>query len=252
MVLGMTWTREQALAELDFLATVEHALLVEYQWIFCALGHDIDGVDPRVHDAAQVVSGMSVDAMRQLRRINNALASAEQSAQTDRASALPAEGGPVTFGPLSRDQLDQLVARASTVAYAVDARYERLRPTVEPPTAVLEDGLREQVASIVEFGTAHKSSLDSFVSGLRDVPASVYLLASRYEPADDLERFLLDLSDRYYQLIMNAVRMSFAVPGDFGFGGGELLQRAVSAMLSLNDVNRLLVQRGLLPAFTVS
>ena len=34
-------TREQILGELDVLATVEHALIVEYLSVQCALGHDL-------------------------------------------------------------------------------------------------------------------------------------------------------------------------------------------------------------------
>lgn len=46
-------SREQVLDELDFLATVEHALIVEYLSVYCALGYDLDaggrwGNDPAV------------------------------------------------------------------------------------------------------------------------------------------------------------------------------------------------------------
>lgn len=34
-------SREQVLDELEFLATVEHALVVEYLSVGCALGHDL-------------------------------------------------------------------------------------------------------------------------------------------------------------------------------------------------------------------
>ena len=33
--------RDQILDELEYLATVEHALVVEYLSVFCALGHDL-------------------------------------------------------------------------------------------------------------------------------------------------------------------------------------------------------------------
>jgi hypothetical protein len=34
-------TADQVLGELEFLATVEHALVVEYLSVCCALGHDL-------------------------------------------------------------------------------------------------------------------------------------------------------------------------------------------------------------------
>jgi hypothetical protein len=41
MSSGEPLTREQVLDELDFLATVEHALIVEFLSVQCALGHDL-------------------------------------------------------------------------------------------------------------------------------------------------------------------------------------------------------------------
>jgi len=70
---------------------------------------------------------------------------------------------------------------------------------------------------------------------------------TRHDPADDLERRLLVLSDRWYALIVATVEAWCAFEQELG---GILRGRAMSAMDGLNEINGLLVARGLLPAFT--
>jgi hypothetical protein len=41
-VANASLSREHVLDELEFLATVEHALIVEYLSVCCALGHDLE------------------------------------------------------------------------------------------------------------------------------------------------------------------------------------------------------------------
>jgi hypothetical protein len=123
------------------------------------------------------------------------------------------------------------------VAAAVDASYARLRPHVG-----------EEHSFLVDSGVEHVSSLAEFRSSLADVPPAVYLRATRLQPADDLERGLFALSDRYYGLIVAAVGAGFAYDAEVG---GVLLMRAVSVMDGLREVNRALVERGVVPAFTL-
>jgi hypothetical protein len=213
------------LDELDRLATVEHALLVEYLRVYAVLGQDVEGGDPRVFAAADAAMWRSVAAMKQLRRINEALVAAGRPVQVGRA------------GPLSAVEWSRLVDREMEIAAAVDASYERLRPFAG-----------EEFSFLVDSGVEHVSSLAEFRSALADVPPAVYLRATRVEPGNDLERGLFALSDRYYALIVAAVRAGFAYDAEVG---GVLLTRAVSVMDGLKEVNRALVERGVVPAFTV-
>ena len=72
------------------------------------------------------------------------------------------------------------------------------------------------------------------------------LRATRREAVDEFERRLLDISDRTYRVVLAALQAQFepqsSVPRSL----------AVSAMESLDAVNRVLVQRGLLPPFTLA
>ncbi len=213
------------LDELDGLATVEHALLVEYLRVYAVLGQDVEGGDPRVFAAADAVLWRSVAAMRQLRRINAALFDAGRPVQVGRA------------GELSTIEWSRLPEREMEIAAAVDASYSRLRPHVG-----------EEHSFLVDSGVEHVSSLAEFRSSLADVPPAVYLRATRLQPADDLERGLFALSDRYYGLIVAAVGAGFAYDAEVG---GVLLTRAVSVMDGLREVNRALVERGVVPAFTL-
>jgi hypothetical protein len=213
------------LDELDRLATVEHALVVEYLRVYAVLGQDVEGGDPRVFAAADAAMWHSVAAMKQLRRINEALVAGGRPVQVGRA------------GPLSAVEWSRLVDREVEIAAAVDASYERLRPHAG-----------EELWFLVDSGVEHVSSLAEFRSALAGVPPAVYLRATRVEPGNDLERGLLALSDRYYALIVAAVGAGFAYDAEVG---GVLLMRAVSVMDGLREVNRALVERGVVPAFTV-
>jgi FAD/FMN-containing dehydrogenase len=70
------------------------------------------------------------------------------------------------------------------------------------------------------------------------------LCAGRRPPTDAFEERLLRLSDRSYSVVVQVLRAQF-VPDVFP---NQTL--AVSAMTTLDDANRLLVQRGLLPPFS--
>src|SRR5215216_3165486 len=76
-------TAEQFIAQLDELATVEHALCVEYLSVHCALGHDRDpGPDASaheqaVHHAARAAMNLAMDEMRHLHGVNRALVAAQ-------------------------------------------------------------------------------------------------------------------------------------------------------------------------------
>jgi len=84
---------------------------------------------------------------------------------------------------------------------------------------------------------------------LGDVPPAFFQRAIRRETNDAFERRLLDVSDRGYQAIVTALGESYAQQ-DF-FAGGAFTRVAVTGMVILDDVHRLLVQRGLLPPFTL-
>jgi hypothetical protein len=71
-------TAEQVLDELEFLATVEHALIVEYLSVCCALGHDLaadegGATTKQGRDAAGATSALALGEMFRLKHICFAL-----------------------------------------------------------------------------------------------------------------------------------------------------------------------------------
>ena len=240
-------TREQVLDELDHLGGVAHAQCAEYLFLACALGNDDQG--PQVGDAVGRMQSMARQEMRQLRRLGAALRVAEQPLDLRRATELRQEAPatPIALPALTAAQLHDALDVQLVIAKAFDERYARLAPAVDPSAAPVLDGdLRDSVAFIIELGGGHADAFMAVRDALAGLSPSDYLRATRDVAADDLERSLLDLSDRYYELIVRALRAAF-VHAD---AENSLVDTAVGAMFALDAIDNKLVARHLLPAFT--
>jgi hypothetical protein len=247
-------SREQVLDELGFLATVEHALVVEYLSVCCALGHDLEPVEggattPQGHEAAGTASALAQGEMFHLKGVNSGLVDAGGSAQLQRAASISSDSvGEIALGPPSAAQLERLLEREEAIASAVDERYARLRPAVTSSPVFEGDLLDELRTIIVEDGPTHATALAPLRNSLRGLAPADFLRATRREAADAFEQRLLDVSDRSYSLVLTALQEQFAQDP---FVGGAFRGLAVSAMEGLDELNRVLVQRGLLPPFTL-
>ena len=248
---GGSLTRDQVLDELEFLVTVEHALVVEYLSVRCALGHDLDAGEggattKQARAAADAASLLAQGEMFHLRGINLALVEAGRSAQLGRADSISSDSSPATaLGPPSLAQLQGLLAREQAIAAAVDERYTKLSPAVTS-APVFDGALLTQLRSgIVDHGPTHVAALASLGESLGTLPPAGYLRATRRDAADDFEQRLLEISDGNYALTLAALGEQFGRQAGFS-------PLAVSAMTVLDNVSRVLVQRGLLPPFTLS
>ncbi|HEY9378845.1 MAG TPA: hypothetical protein VIQ02_17345 [Jiangellaceae bacterium] len=253
---GEPLSREQVLDELEFLATAEHALVVEYLSVGCALGHDLEpeeggATTSRGRDAASAASALAVGQMFHLRRVNLGLVDAGRSAQLERATSISSDSvSEITLGPPSLAQLQQLVDREEGIGKAVDERYARLVPAVTSDPVFEGDLLDELRSVIVDDGSTHAAAVTFLRDSLGTLSPDDFLRATRRQPADALDQRLLDLSDRFYRLVLAALQERFAPSQDF-FVAGTFRGFAVDAMDGLNDSTRVLVQRGLLPRFTL-
>ena len=247
--------REQVLDELELLAKVEHALIVDHLSVQCALGHDLEAEDGGAtteggRNAAQAASILAQGEMFRLKDVNQALLAAGRPAQLERAdNVVDTSGTAIPLAPPTRAQLEQLLPREDAIAAAVDARYERLRPSVAA-AGIFDGDLLDTVQSLVDRGTSHADGVASLHEAMGDVAPAFFLRAVRREPHDGFEQRLLDVADRGYQSVLAALRESLADHGGDPFIGGTFQGFAVSGMTALDDVHRLLVARGLLPAFT--
>lgn len=235
-------TREQVLDELQYFATVEHALLVDYLIIHCALGADaIEDPGPATTAAGDAFN-MAMDEMRHIKSVNQALRAGGRAPSVDRAAHLiPASGAPIPVGSFTPEQLTTFIKRETAVAAEVDRRWERFGAALSTlgPEA---EGIGDALGQIPQ----HTAPVAALVRPLRNLPPSAYLRATRVLPADEFERRSLALSDRYYRTIVATLPASFAYEELSG-----LLGNAVSIMFALQSVNRELVRRGVLPSFAL-
>jgi hypothetical protein len=249
-------TRGQVLDDLQYLSTVEHALCVNYLQIHYALGGDTEpepsagGSAARVSAAAQESLSMAVDQMRHLRRVNHALVLAGRIPILHRATHLvPSSGPAIPFGPFTPELFERFPERDKSIASTLDQRYARLQSAVSAPDSLFEGDLLDQINFALGSAADHTTAVGVLANHLTGLEPAEYLRATRVEPADQLERTLLELSDRYYRVIVPTLAASFE---NDQLVDEQLLPLAVSTMDRLNDVNRLLVKRGMIPGFVLS
>jgi hypothetical protein len=165
------------------------------------------------------------------------------------------QGG--STGPLSREQvLDELEflatvehASSSSVARAVDERYARLVPAVTTDP-VFDGGVLDELRPvIVDGGQSYAAAFGGFRQSLGDLAAADVLRATRRDAADDFEQRLLDASDRAYRLTVEILGYQFTPQANDVV---PFLPVALEAMTGLDDITFVLVQRGLLPPFTLT
>lgn len=247
----VTLTREQVLDELEFLATVEHALVVEYLSVCCALGHDLSAAEggatsPQGQEAAAVASRLAQSEMFHLAPIARVLVRAGRAPELGRASSISSSSGAqIPLDPPTVEQLRHLLERETEIGTAVDWHYAQLRTSVTPAVFV-EAGLLDALSEVVEAGTTHAEGAASLGDALGDPPPPDFLRVPRRETSDTLEQRLMDVSDRAYRLVTTALRSNYNEPDAFGYR-----TLATTAMDALEASNRALAQRGLLPAFTL-
>jgi len=252
-------TGDQFLDALDELARVELALCVEQLMIYCALGRGLSPADPppdpdaaatlaTVNAAAEMMFGMALAQMTHLQRVNDVLTLAGRPPQVGRAAVFTGHSGPaVTFGPLSDDQLAGFLDREGAIGALLEAHYAWLQSALAPLADSLTGDLLDRITFLFDTCSDHTSRVDGVRARLAGIPPALFLRATRRIPADDLERSVLLLSDQYYALVVDTMQASFAFDHELG---GQLRNRGITIMDVLNEVNGLLVERGLLPSFT--
>jgi hypothetical protein len=233
---------DQILDELDHLATVEHALCVEYLFLHGALG---DVVEPG--PAGGQVGLLAVSEMRRLHGVNRALVAAGRPATLGRATEVRrAPEPPLPLAPLTAAQLDGFPDRELAVAAAVDARYAVVRRAVADVDPPFDAAVRELTDQATDAGVQHAADFTPVRDALAGLAPADYLRATRDQPAGEVETGLVELGDHYYALIVEAVHLALAHEDEIG----DLVGSTVQTMFRLEDVHRMLASRGLLPRFT--
>ncbi|WP_462203105.1 ferritin-like domain-containing protein [Frankia sp. CcWB3] len=253
-------TRDEVLAELNYLATVEHALSMEYLFAHYSLDaprllpDDADEHTRRVHAAATEVFSIAVDEMRHLRWVNEALTLLGLPPNVGRAERIHRQlDRPFQLQPLTPAQLDWFieVERPSQgTASGIDGMYVRLLRTIDgrPDLFPERDRLVHLVKLIIDEGGEHFRRFGTVKNHLAGLAPESYLRTMRPDPVDALTGGLADLSDQNYALLLSALQATFALGGR---AGGQLLEQARRAMFSLHETNHLLAARGVQPRFAL-
>jgi hypothetical protein len=219
-------TSDHVLDELEFLASVEHALITEYLTIGYALSADLPG-------ASGVAASLAQSQMFRLNDVCQALVAAGRSPTMDRAASITVDTADVPFSPAGPDAYVAVLDRESAIARAVDDRYRGLAPSAGPDLAEL----------VAESGPTHYDALQPLRNAIGDPAPPGLLRTVRFEPSNDTESTLLGASDSAYRVVVTALRAMY------GDEFGDYRPIANTAMLALDAINRVLAQTGLLPSF---
>jgi hypothetical protein len=278
--------RRDLIKRLKVLATVEHALTVEYLYAYYsfrlpkgsgpqrepwqAAGRPIDQTpeDARIFTAASEVLTVAIDEMRHFRLVNEILAELDEERVLDRASVIgidfPEHKGfnqPFALEPLTAKQLDwftevERVSASHQNPATIDGMYTLiLRSIEEGPDFAREQDLRNRIGPaikiIIDEGIDHFRRFSHAKEALAGIPEKRYLnvrTGPRPAKAGSAERILQDASDASYQVLLRALDYVFKQGKQ---QHGAILEAARRGMYNIDDINRSLSEKGLGAPFTL-
>jgi hypothetical protein len=235
--------------ELQFLLSLEHALLIEYLTIYCALGVDLPFEEGGPSDDGSPVASAAFNlALFQMGRLARftPVAGVPDAGNIDRATSIPGpDGATISLEPLGIEQLRDVLGTAEAIARATDARYAALEPHVQGPA------FDEDVRTAVQGGQGHLSRVQD---NLRDALGALHpadlLRATRREGTTANENALLDASDLVYNLLLEQFTNQHRAPDDETSTTFRFMARR--SMDLMKATHLALAHLGLLPPFTLS
>jgi hypothetical protein len=254
-------TRQEVIDELRYLATVEHALCVEYLYAHYSVNAPMrlpdTGVDEqtrRIFATANEVFMIAVDEMRHLRWVNEALDLMQQSPSLGRAKFIGRTfNRPFELKRLTPQQLQWFidVEQPSQVAgQGLDGMYVRLLASIDrqPEQFPERERLLRLVKLIIDEGENHYKRFLSVQQHLVGLSSDSYLRPLENpnpQPGTQLAS-LQTLSDQNYSVLLGALQVSFVL-GDRA--GGMVLEQSRRAMFNLHETNHYLASEGVRARF---
>lgn len=268
--------RDEAITELTYLATVEHALVVEYLYALYSVNapaqrpaENAPALNKRTFSAADQLLRIAIDEMRHFLWANMILKLLGAGPSTGRASVIgarPTAGRKVypakkylerefRLAPLTRETLNWFIEverPSQAVGGDLDGMYVKLLQSVAEPssrsfTRDEQDRIVPMLKLLIDEGQGHYLRFDGVAKTLKGVKEARYLRPLNRTPTPGQER-LLKLCDDYYQTILEVIEVSFVL----GAPAGDMLVReAVRSMDNLDDVARRLAAGGVGPRFTL-
>lgn len=268
--VGEPWDKARIVAELDYLATVEHALCIEYLYGYYSLKALRDppstGSKQTARDlfaAAQLVRNTAVDEMRHFRWCNEALQQLGAKISLGRAinfrrdpdnkNRPPPASIPGSFAlePLTRDQLQAFIdveAPSRSVDQGLDGIYTQLALSLPTATGITEDQRRnvaELVKLIIDEGHVHWQRFLDAQKILAQYDPETYLRIIDPPPnpaPDPVHEAALHLADENYEDLLQGLALAFrGSPAD----RSARIQDARLLMYNLDDIGQWLAAKGI-------
>ena len=268
------WSVKDIVDELSYLATIEHALSIEYLYAFYSISAPRN-LPPKsapqmqydVFTAAQVVRSIAVDEMRHFRWANEALQLLGADICLDRATAFAEKNnriaGNFDLQPLTPERLDFFIQVEEPSSYLdepdrLDGLYTHLLASLH--SSGLDPAVRQRLAEIVKMiideGHEHWgrfARVKALLAPYLEDPASYLRVPGQpAAPPDHLSnsQHLKDLqltADWNYRLILEGIREAFS---DKPAPRAQHIANARMVMYNLDDVGQELANFGLGMFFT--
>lgn len=267
-------TPEQVVSELTYLATVEHALLVEYLYaVYSTKAGRLPATDQSdvraqaIYAATNEIFRVAVEEMKHFRWVNEILKLLGAPPSVDRAQVIgapPAPGSgrkmdmkrqylasPFELRPLTRQTLDWFIdveAPSQVANQDLDGMYVAILESIhfQPELFKASDRVLPMIKLIIDEGQGHFHRFTRVKKALANIPEADYLRTLSTNPHTTQQSKLLDICDAYYHSIEEVIQITFTL-GDLS--GGMLLNAAVRTMENLHEAAYLLASEGVLPMF---
>jgi Ferritin-like len=252
-------TRKEVIEELHYLATVEHALCIEYLY-----AHYSVNVPPRLPEtgadertksifaAANEVFTIAIDEMRHLRWVNEALNLLKQPPSLGRAEIIGRMlRKPFQLEPLTPEQLDWFIEveePSQAVGEGIDGMYVRLLTSIDkqPELFPERNRLMHLIKLIIDEGNDHWQRFLAVKKHLAGIEPNSYLRPLQDPQPKSKFVSLQRLSNENYNVLLGALQVSFSL-GDKA--GGIVLEQSRRAMFNMHETNHYLASFGVRPKF---
>lgn len=267
-------TRDQVIAELTYLATVEHALIIEYLYAVYSTKasrlrpeSDADEDTRTIFAAANEVFHVAIDEMRHFRWVNEVLKLMGAPPSVDRATVIgkpPTKDSgrkmnmsekfierPFSLNPLTRETQQWFInveAPSQVANQDLDGMYVAILESInfQPELFPQRAKILPIIKLIIDEGEGHYERFTGIKESLDAFEEFAYLRDLKTSPVSPRQQKLLDVCDAYYHSIEEVIQITFSI-GDRS--GGLLVKAAVRSMENLHEASHLLASQGVLPQF---
>lgn len=237
------------------LATVEHALLVEY--LFAQYTLDVTK-GSRVQAAAADLLSIAIDEMRHFRWVNEILNILGEKPELDRAADYGSsfEFRKFELAPFTEDKLEWFLqvekpSQSLNMPGQIDGMYVRLYAMIDHNRAGFPDpdNLLRLIKLIIDEGETHYQHFMTIRRNLASFASFTDFLQRRSpNPPSQAEETWLKTSDTFYATLLSLLLATFSLRDR---ADGRDLQKSVRSMHSMDSFNRQLAMTGHFPRFTL-